>query len=285
MKRVYGLGLLLLWAWLPVAMGEPLRVDAPWLHAQLGAPGLVILDVRPADDYQLDHVPGAISFPDALTYQQKSSGGRIVEPDVMQGLLRERGIDRNDLLVIYDDGRLVDASRVFWAMEVYGLQRVRVLDRGLAGWLARGYPTTADVPAVTPSAFVPSVDHRRIASKFSTRLATLNPHQVVIDARPETAYRGETSTAMRFGHIPTAINIPVHRNVQQEADGVSLRSPEQLQSLYATLPRDGKIILYCEVGKVSTTNYLVLRELGYDVANYDASWQEWGNDFALPIEK
>jgi thiosulfate/3-mercaptopyruvate sulfurtransferase len=31
--------------------------------------------------------------------------------------------------------------------------------------------------------------------------------------------------------------------------------------------------------------YLALRLLGYNVLNYDASWQEWGNDPAVPIFK
>lgn len=32
--------------------------------------------------------------------------------------------------------------------------------------------------------------------------------------------------------------------------------------------------------------YLVLRLLGYEkVRNYDASWQEWGNDPEVPIER
>jgi thiosulfate/3-mercaptopyruvate sulfurtransferase len=31
--------------------------------------------------------------------------------------------------------------------------------------------------------------------------------------------------------------------------------------------------------------YLALRLLGRDVSNYDGSWQEWGSDPALPVEK
>jgi thiosulfate/3-mercaptopyruvate sulfurtransferase len=189
------------------------------------------------------------------------------------------------MVVVYDDGKLIDASRVFWALEVYGLKQVRVLERGFSGWLRQDYPVSAETPAVTPSQFVPTVDHRRIASKFATRLASLNPRQVVVDARPGKAYRGETSTAKRYGHIPTAISIPVHDNVREENGELLLRDTKELQQLYADLPRDGKVILYCEIGRVSSTNYLALRELGYDVANYDASWKEWGNDFSLPIEK
>lgn len=269
---------------LPVS-AESLRVGVDWLQANLQRDGQVILDARAEQDYDVEHIPGAVSLPDALTYQQKSAGGRIVEPDVMQRLLRERGVDQDDLVIIYDDGKLIDASRVFWALEVYGLKRVRVLERGFAGWEQRGYATTDELPVVTPSRFVPTVDHRRIASKFSTQLATLNPRQIVVDARPAEAYQGKTSTAKRFGHIPSAINIPVHKNVRGEQGGMLLRNREELQSLYGDLPKDSKVILYCEIGRVSSTNYLALRELGYDVANYDASWREWGNDFSLPIEK
>lgn len=269
----------------PVLQAESLRVNATWLKENLPLANLVILDVRLQPDYEIDHIPGAISFPDALSYQQKSAGGRIVEPDVIQKLLRERGVKSSDFVVVYDDGNLIDASRVFWTLEVYGLKQVRVLDKGYAGWVGQGYAVTDAVPKIKPSEFVPSVDHRRIASKFSTQLATRNPHQVVVDARPAEAYTGKTSSAQRFGHIPTAINIPVHANIASDRDGQSLRGPEELQTIYQQLTTDKKVILYCEIGRVSATSYLALRELGYDVANYDASWREWGNDFDLPIEK
>ena len=62
-----------------------------------------------------------------------------------------------------------------------------------------------------------------------------------------------------------------------------LKSRQELSELYKDLPKDKKIITYCSVGLASSLEYLVLRELGYDVANYDASWKEWGNDASLPI--
>lgn len=43
------------------------------------------------------------------------------------------------------------------------------------------------------------------------------------------------------------------------------------------------VSIYCSVGLASSLECLVLRELGYDVANYDTSWKEWGNDASLPI--
>lgn len=264
---------------------EPLRVSSQWLKAALDTQKVVLLDTRLPETYDIDHLPGALSFPDSLSYQQKTTGGKIVEPDVMQRLLRERGISRDDFVVVYDDGKLLDAARVFWALEVYGLNRVRVLDRGYNGWAELRYPVTSNVPKVVPSQFVPAINHKRIASKFSTQLATVNPAHVILDARPDDAYRGLVSTAKRFGHIPSAINIPVTNNLQIFADGAELRSASELKAVYSNLHVDKKVIVYCSVGRVSATNYLALRELGYDVANYDASWQEWGNDFNLPVEK
>lgn len=270
---------------LPNAYADMLRVSPQWLHSHLHDSNLTILDTRPVEEYQVEHIAGAISFPDSLTYQQKSVGGMIVEPDVMQKILRERGIDRNKLVVVYDAGQLIDAARVFWTLEVYGLAQVKILSPGYESWINAELPVTQNIPTVTPSQYITTINHQRIASKFSTQLAIANPKQVVIDARAKEAYQGKTSTAKRFGHIPTAKNYPVLESLITQNDSTTLRDAKELKQLYSNLNKDNKVILYCEVGRVSATNYLVLRELGYDVANYDGSWREWGNDENLPIEK
>lgn len=267
------------------AAAETLRVTPQWLKDHLGQPDLVILDTRAPADYEISHIAGALNFPDNLTYQHKATSGNIVDPDTMASLLRERGIDNRKQIIVYDAGQLVDAARVFWALEVYGLERVKVLSPGYEAWEKLDFPVSVKVPKVTPSRYLPSVDHRRIATKFITQLATRNPHQLIIDARNPRAYKGETSSARRFGHIPTAINIPVERNLSDSNGETALRNAAELKTVYADIPKDRKLIVYCAKGRVSATDYLALRELGYDVANYDASWLEWGNDDKLPIEK
>lgn len=269
---------------LSFAQAESLRVSKEWLNDHLQDKNLVILDARAVSDYEIDHISGALSFPDALTYQQKSKGGNIVEPDVMQSLLQQRGIDKNNLVVVYDGGQIVDSARLFWALEVYGLN-VRILSPGFDDWLKSGFPVSSTVPQVKPSQYVASINHHRIASKFSTQLATKNPNQVVMDARDADSYNGKKSSAKRFGHIPTAVNIPASHNVKVDEGVTALRDIGELKNIYSSLPKDGKIVIYCEIGRVSAANYFVLRELGYDVSNYDSSWREWGNDFSLPIEK
>ena len=56
-----------------------------------------------------------------------------------------------------------------------------------------------------------------------------------------------------------------------------------LKEIYKNVDKSKKIVLYCAIGRIAATNYFALRELDYDVSNYDASWKEWGNDSSLPI--
>ena len=203
----------------------------------------------------------------------------------MQQRMRERGLWIDSNVVIYDNGDLVDAARLFWSMEVYGLANAKVLDHGYDDWLNKNYPISLEEPDIKPSQYVAQVNHKRLASKFSTQLAMLNASKIIIDARAETAYKGQTSVAKRFGHIPTAINIPASHNFFKSEGVAALQPLDELKKLYGDIPREKKVVIYCAIGRISSANYLALRELGYDVANYDSSWKEWGNDFKLPIEK
>jgi len=261
------------------------RMSSVNLQKKIDNQALIILDARNADDYDVLHIKNAINFPVDLTYKHKNVNGQLQSPANMQAYFRERGISKNSSVIIYDDGQLVDAARVFWALEAYGLSSVKILDHGFNYWVSKDLATSQDIPVVTPSQYVATINHQRLSSKFTTQLAIHNKNKTVIDARSNRAYKGEISSAKRFGHIPTAINLPFNDNLMQDAGFLALKPISELKKVYAAIPRDKKIIIYCKFGRVSSTNYFALRELGHDVSNYDASWREWGNDDTLPIEK
>ncbi len=267
------------------AFSSPLRISPEELNKTLNSSSFIILDVRSLKDYKKGHIPGALNFPIDLTYQNKQLNGKISAPQTMQNLFRTLGLNVNTPVVVYDNGELADAARLFWVLEVYGLKQVRVLDHGYDQWLRLHYPDSIKIPQVKPSNYIATVNNKHLASKFTTLLATRNTNQIIIDARPKAAYTGKTSTARRFGHIPTAINVPSAHNISYTNGIAGFKQLNELGNLYRNIKKDKKVIIYCAVGRVSATNYLALRELGYDVSNYDASWKEWGNDFKLPIEK
>jgi thiosulfate/3-mercaptopyruvate sulfurtransferase len=199
-----------------------------------------------------------------------------------QALFSEAGLKRDDLVVVYDGGAMMFAARVLWTLEVYGHAKVRLLDGGLKTWQMANRPVSAAAVRFEATRYVPTVNPKRLATRFSTLVASRNQDSyVILDARKEPHYKGLESDALRFGHIPEALGISIANNFAE--DGVHLKSKEKLAELYKDIPKDKKVITYCSFGLSSSLEYLVMRELGYDVANYDASWQEWGNDPSLPI--
>lgn len=264
---------------------ESLRISPDELQQQLDNDQIIILDARSKNDYDVGHIKNAISFPVDITYAHKKTNGQIQQPIQMQKYIRQAGIDTNSKIVVYDGTQLVDAARVFWTLEVYGFKNVKVLDHGFNYWLNKNYPISQKTPTIKESKYVATINHQRLSSKFTTQLAINNANKIVVDARSLPAYKGKTSVAKRFGHIPSAINVPFKHNIAQDKEFTTLKPIKELKKLYSNIPLGKKVIIYCKIGRVSSTNYFALRELGHDVSNYDASWREWGNDDSLPIEK
>lgn len=261
--------------------GEDLRIEIEDLSK--GMNDYRIIDVRDAESYKNGHIKNAFNLPINLTYEHKSINGKLTEPDKMQTIIRDLGLNTDDAVVIYDDGTFFDASRLFWALEVYGFKNVKLLDAGFDEWKDKSLPMSTEQPHPKPSDYIASVNNKRLATKFTTQIATKSPTQAIIDARDYDAYVGKKSSAKRYGHIPKAFNIPAQHNIQSDQSLPRIKSEESLKEVYKDVDKNKKIVIYCAIGRISSTNYFALRELGYDVANYDASWKEWGNDFDLPI--
>jgi thiosulfate/3-mercaptopyruvate sulfurtransferase len=88
----------------------------------------------------------------------------------------------------------------------------------------------------------------------------------------------------RSGHIRSAINIPGLDVFDSSNDDRHLKSIDQLRALYANIDPSKSVVTYCNDGVRASATYFVLRRLGYNVANYDGAWLEWGNDTSLPID-
>ncbi|SFV66182.1 Thiosulfate sulfurtransferase, rhodanese [hydrothermal vent metagenome] len=242
-----------------------------------------LLDTRAKDVYNKGHIIGALNFPIGLTYANMQLNGKLTDPFTMQKIVQNLGLNADDKLVIYDNGSFFDAARLFWALEVYGFKDVKLLNAGYKQWSNKKFETSIQTPTVSKSDYVTIINNNRLATKFTTQIATRNPNQIIIDARPDKAYEGHISSAKRKGHIPKALNIPASHNIDTDNKGTTLKDLSQLKDLYKGIDKKKKIILYCAIGKISATNYFALRELGYNVSNYDASWREWGNDLRLPV--
>ena len=255
--------------------------ELAWLKANLLRGDIAVVDTREAREFAAGHISGAVNIPVANTFSKDPRGDLLASISEIKELLRAAGIRNDDHIVLYDDGSFADAARVFWVLEVYGHEHISILNNGFQAWFKLRAPISTQEQPRKRSDYLPSVNPRRLATKFSTRFATRNDQVVLIDARSEAEYQGLESIASRHGHIPSARNVPASDLIT--GGEPQFRPLDELASLFDDIPKNKQVITYCNKGKHAAMAYFTLRSLGYDVATYDGSWYEWGNDLNLPI--
>jgi thiosulfate/3-mercaptopyruvate sulfurtransferase len=255
----------------------------------------VVLDVRwrlggppPAELYASGHLPGAVGVDLDRDLAAPVGDGRrgrhpLPEPGALQAALGRWGIDEDSSVVAYDDADGSSAARAWWLLRWAGLQDVRVLDGGIAAWMAAGLPLTTDVPAPEPGNVVvrpgamPVLDARGLADLVAGG-------GTLLDARVEPRYRGEVEPVDPVaGHIPGARSAPAGGNV--DASGRFL-SVNRLRERFAGLGvGPGRAVgAYCGSGVTAAQEVLALHLAGMPAALYAGSWSEWVADPARPIE-
>jgi len=278
-------------------------VTTEWLAGHLGEPGLCVVDIRgkvlppgskprylpKREDYDASHVPGAV-FVDWTTDIVDTADPvpvQIAGPKAFARKMGELGIGDETLVVAYDDYDHIFAGRLAWALRFYGHDDVVVLDGGWSRWVAERQPTTSEVPVRKPASFTPRPRPPLRRSADDVARALGDQHVLLIDARPADQYAGAVSAAGRGGHIPGARNVPYARLVDPQT-GRFLPAGELAKAFadagidVTRLPRE--VVVYCNGGISCTVPQNALRMLGRDdVAVYDGSWNEWGNDDSRPV--
>ncbi|WP_216912885.1 sulfurtransferase [Nocardia noduli] len=261
-------------------------VTTEWLSANIGTPGLKIIESN--EDillYDIGHVPGAVkidwrgdlSDPVARDY---IDGSRFTE------LMRAKGIEREDTVVIYGDRNNAQAAHTLWLFTLFGHQDVRLLDGGREKWISEERDTTFE-PAYPARAEYPTVRRDDTSARAFRDDVLLHLGKPIVDVRSPGEYSGEADpepgeAALRGGHIPTAVNIPWTRSTTTHS---RFRSRAELDEIYEPLDGRDDVVVYSRVGERSSHSWFVLTYLlGYGtVRNYDGSWAEWGNSVRLPI--
>ena len=267
------------------APNSHLLVGARWLESRLQREGVRVVDLRPLEEYNLAHVPGAVQL-DLSLVRATISGirGQVAPPEVVEGLLSERGIDAKTTTVIYDASTGIDASRLLWTMQYYGHLDVRVLNGGWGAWQRAGMTASTETPPVTPKRFVAKPRAELIADAAWVLNHLEDDGITFVDARSFEEYTGEDARSKRGGHIPGAISVDWRTTLNPDG---SIQDIDSLRAIYraAGLELGQEVVSYCHTGHRAAHDYLTLRALGYEVRVHDGSWEEWGNRDDTPVEQ
>lgn len=265
----------------PLGYANPdLLVETDWLAENLGKEGLRIIDVRSAEDYAAGHVPNAINIHSRTFIDPENEvSGMLIPPDAFAALVGAAGIGSDSEVVVYGSGNILWATRVFWALELYGNRNAKVLNGGFAKWADEERDLSTDVPSFPAATFTISFDPLLLGTFDEVQAAIDDGNAVILDNRSAGEYAGRDVRADRGGHIPGAINQDWVVYLTG-GDVRTLKSAEELTELFdsAGITEDTVVYAHCQTAVRSSVAYFVARLLGYNnVQNYDGAWAEWGN--------
>jgi thiosulfate/3-mercaptopyruvate sulfurtransferase len=261
----------------------------------MGDPNVRIVDCRFSFDedmrsrYIEGHLPGAVyvNWADDLSAPPPESGHprwMLQSADEFARVMRRLGIGDDTMVVGYDSEGGHHAARLWLALRRFGHDRMAVMEGGIQKWVAEGRPLETGTRTFdAASVFTARPREGVIASKADVLDAVRSGDPWLLDVRRDSEFTGAEKRAARGGHVPGAVNILWKDALK---DDWTLRDADELEDFYtnAGFGPETSTITYCQAGVRAAFTHMVLVALGRDdVRTYDGSWEEWGNDLALPI--
>ncbi|MEO1282521.1 MAG: sulfurtransferase [Pseudomonadota bacterium] len=277
-------------------MGKVL-LEPSELKAVMTTEPTVIIDTRDPDSYAAGHLPGAVNVHDIFTYLATSSAEGLSElKEKFATAFGEAGLSGEETAIIYEQSMNTgfgQSCRGYYLLSFLGYPKIAVLHGGYEGWVASSGETTTEPSVPTPKIFPIDPAGSDIMVDADAVLSVINNGgATLLDVRDVDEWVGESSSPYgkdfcpRKGRLPGAVWIEWYRMMKPAADGVRLKSKDEILAECATvgITPTTPVILYCFKGARASNTFMALKEAGVqDVKMYFGSWNEWSRNPELPI--
>ncbi|MCD4772591.1 MAG: sulfurtransferase [Bacteroidales bacterium] len=230
---------------------------------------VVLVSTRKAADYAKVHITDAVNIDITTLCKEGDVKGILKSPEELSKELGAKGLNADKKIIIYDNGKNVNAGRLYWILEYLGFKDVKILDGHMKAWRAARKKVTKFVTKITPVTCSSTLNKDIITDYKYVKTNINNPKVVIVDVRSQKEYDE--------GHITNAKNFE-YKNIVVEDKG-TLKSVQEIEELFneAGLTADKEIILYCATSARAGIVFLAMKSLlKYpNVKIYDGAYNEW----------
>jgi thiosulfate/3-mercaptopyruvate sulfurtransferase len=272
----------------PAAFARPdLLVEPAWLAANLSAPNVRIVDMRPRG-YGESHIPGAVWLDNNDIRVPKRPPTFLPTPQEFAALMGRLGISNATRVIAYDERGGIYAARLWWILNHYGHSNVALLNGGWTKWTADARPTSAAVPTPVAATFAVKPGTVGVATADDVKAAINNTSVKLIDARTQNEIDGKDLRGIKRGGFIES-SIPVYWEDTLVPGALTFKSPAEIAAVWRGkgVQASDNVLVYCQVGMRASHDLFTLALLGHDLTklrNYYGAWEEWGNRDDTPIK-
>lgn len=244
---------------------------------------VVVIDVRPEAKFLIGNVEGSYNMwrPDMEPKDKRYGeiGGMRASREEMEAELNKMGVTKDSTLILIGDN--LDEYRLWWILDMYGMENVKVVDGGYSALKDAGVKTKFGKEAAEKQGdfkFASNPDKDTLATLEAVETAINNPADIILDTRSKKEFTGEDlkKGAVVKGRIPGSVWVEWTETLNNDK---TMKSYDELIALYNKqgVTPDKEVLPCCQSAVRSAHTTFVLKELlGYPVVkNYDGSWIEW----------
>lgn len=273
-------------------INKPL-VSVDWLYNHLNDDNIVVLDctIPKVTSNTLiveekTQIKGAVFFDIKNSFSDRNAAlpNTVLSPEEFEIKAQELGINKDTVLVCYDDLGIYSSPRVWWMFQLMGFKNIVVLNGGFPEWKLKGFPI--EIPKLHQQKngnFKVNYKPEKLKYTKDVLISIENKKVLIVDARSNGRFLGtapEPRKDLKSGHIPNAISLPFEEVLLNG----KIKTEPDLVKVFSRLKDKNEIIFTCGSGITAAILALGAAILNIkNVAVYDGSWTEWGSTDNLPI--
>ncbi|BDB00715.1 sulfurtransferase [Clostridium botulinum] len=264
-------------------------VSTKWLQDHLEDENIVIVDCRGdllkdsygEEIYKKGHIKNAVfaDLKEVMSSEEKEHGGRNPLPDIedFKRNIEKLGINKNTLVVAYDEFKIAGAARFCWMLRYVGHTNNYVLDGGINKWITENRKLYIEENNSKEKLDIKNEDfnislNEEIKADVNYIKDNIKKDLILVDSRTNIRYKGiEEPIDKRAGHIPGAKNV-YWKDMLKEDGAVD---ENKVRENFLPLKDYSNIAVYCGSGIDATFNFLLLDEVGIKARVYAGSWSDW----------